>query len=373
LLGLAFLVGAVKGFRKVSWTGLTWLAGVALFALVGMFMPKMEGILGIVVYLILAIACGLVTMVLFKILLRNVRPRVRWVKDDLDGDTSLAQFGLEFEPEYLDYDGEDDWQPYGKRIHRTGFTPPNFAFRLIGGLTCAINVGIILWAIASAVLLAINATSLAEKNIGLMLQSGGTEKFLKFSKLAFFEVMSIGLVILVAKKGYVNGWLNTIRVVIVAVGTLGLMVLCMYLPFSKFASQDSSGWHFLVSFVNRCIHLSERVVPVLVEPLGKIMAGCFLSFACFLFMIGLNIILKHCCRLVSKTAPTRIVDTVLSCLLYMVIGAAICVAIWFVLAAMDYCDLFYISKAMSEDGAHLSNGLYNFGHMIVEKLVGIVR
>ena len=90
-------------------------------------------------------------------------------------------------------------------------------------------------------------------------------------------------------------------------------------------------------------------------------------------MIVLNIILKKCCRLVSKSAPTRIVDTVLSCLLYMLIGAGVCVVIWLGLAAFDYLDLFHISEAMSHEGAHLSNGLFNFAHRVVEKVIGFIK
>ena len=52
----------------------------------------------------------------------------------------------------------------------------------------------------------------------------------------------------------------------------------------------------------------------------------------------------------------------------MLIGAVVCVGIWFALAVFDYVNLFNISSAMHE-GAHLSNGLYNFSHALVEKLL----
>ena len=372
LIGIAFTIGFLKGFRKVGWNGLTWATAGAVFLLVSRAIsPEGSVTKRFIFAMLIALACIAGVLALYGVLAHYLRPRIRWVKDDVNGDTSLAEYGLEFEPEYLDYDGEDDWQPYGKRIHRTGFTPPNFAFRLLGGLTCAINVGIILWVIAAAALVVINSTSLANKNLGLVLQGDMVQKFLDFAQTAFFEVVTIGVVILVAKKGYVNGWLNTIRMLIVSVGSIGVVIGCMYLPFSPLASNTSAGWYFLNKFVNRCIALVDTKFPAFSAPLGKLLAGGCLSIVAIIIMVALNVILKKCCRLVSRSAPTRIVDTILSCLLYMLIGAAVCVVIWFGLAALDYFNLFHISDAMSYEGAHLSNGLYNFAHMLVDKLVGL--
>ena len=370
LVGIAFTIGFIKGFRKVGWNGLTWATAGLVFVIVSrLISPDGSVTKRFVFAMLIALACIAGVLALYGLLAYYLRPKIRWVKDNVNGDTSLAEYGLEFEPEYLDYDGEDDWQPYGKRIHRTGFTPPNFAFRLLGGLACAINVGIILWTIASAVLLAINSTSLIHKNMGLILQVDSAKKFLEYAQIAFFEFMSIGIVILVAKKGYTNGWLNTIRMLIISVGSLGVVIGCIYLPFSGFASNTSGMWYFLSKFVNRCVSLMKGKFPSIGVHLGKLLAGGCLSAVGIIVMIVLNIILKKCCRLVSKSAPTRIVDTILSCLLYMVIGAVVCVGVWFVLAAMDHCNIFNISDAMSYEGAHLSNGLYNFAKMLVEKLL----
>ncbi len=371
LMALAFIIGFLKGFRKVGWNGLIWATAGAVFLLISRSINPTGSVTRKFVYaMLIALACIAGALALYGVLAYYLRPKVRWVKDNVNGDTTLAEYGLEFEPEYLDYDGENESNPYGKRIQRTGFTPPCFAFRLLGGITCAINVGVILWALASFVLLCINATSLSQENVGLVLQEKNVQKFLEFAQLAFLEMMCVGVVILVAKKGYTNGLINSLRVIIITFGTLGLIGLCFYLPFSEYASSTETGWNFLTNFTNRCIKALDGKVPFLDKELGQILAGACMSCVVAVIMVGLNVVLKKCCRFVSKTGPTKLVDMVLSCVLYMAIGAAVCVAIWFVLATMDHFGLFHISEVLAPK-AHLSNGLYNFGKYLLDKLLAL--
>ena len=365
LIAIAFTIGFLKGFRKVSWNGLIWATAGSIFLLISRSInPTGSATQKFIVAMAIALLCIGAALALYGVLAYYLRPKVRWIKDDVNGDTTLAEYGLEFEPEYLDYDGEHEMQPYGKRIHRTGFTPPCFAFRLLGGIVCAINVAVVLWAIASVLLLFINATSLAEKNLGLMLQGKTVQKFLEFAQLACLEMLAIGLVISIARKGYSNSLVNSLRVILVSLGTWAAVAFCFYLPFSKLASEGS----LLGNFTNRCVHAFQEDYPQLSGPLGKIIAGASLSCVAILLMVGLNVLLKKCCRFVSSTGPTKLLDKVLSCVLYMIIGAAVCVAIWFVLAAMDYFGLINVRILLSEK-THLSNGLYNFGKVLLEKLV----
>ena len=141
ILAAAFIVGFVKGFRKVSWDGLIWATAAGLFSFVG-FLIEPTGFVvrrvGIMILFALLYVAG--ALAVYGLLAHYVRPKIRWVKDDVNGDTTLAEYGLEFEPEYLDYDGEDDPRPYGKRLHKTGFNPPSLFGRLLGGLACAASL-----------------------------------------------------------------------------------------------------------------------------------------------------------------------------------------------------------------------------------------
>lgn len=368
LLVVAFIVGFLKGFRKVGWSGLVWVTAGGAFLLIARTIDINGNTTEkFVKALLIALGCIAATLVLYGVLARFLRPRARWVKDNVNGDTSLAEYGLEFEPEYLAYDGEDDPRPYGKRLYKTGFNPPNFAGRLLGGIACVLNVAVIIWAVVSVLLLGINATSLSKMNIGLVLKNAAVAKLLEFAQFALLDGLSIGLVILVAKKGYETGLMNSLRAIIVSLGSVAAVAGCFYLPFSPLASQESGLFYFLHNFVDRCTVALGNKVPF-ANILSKILAGACLSIVAGILMFLLNLLLKKCCRLVSANAPTRIVDKILSCALYMIIGAAICVGVWFILAILEHYGLFNISEVISE-WAHLSRGVFNFVKALADKLL----
>ncbi|MBO5737140.1 MAG: hypothetical protein J6S04_04955 [Clostridia bacterium] len=367
LLAVAFIVGFVKGFRKVSWDGLIWATAAGLFSFVGFLIEPTGGParrFGIT----LAFAVGYIiaALVVYGLLAHFVRPKVRWVKDNVSGDTSLAEYGLEFEPEYLDYDGEHDPRPYGKRLYKTGFNPPKLMGRLLGGLSCAVMVGMVIWAVVSIFLLGINATSLSKMKIGAVLQNETVGKLLEFAQKVLLDWLCIGLIFLVAKKGFKKGLLNSLRGIIVSLGSVALVGLCFYLPFSKYATHETGLFYFLHNFSDRCANAMSSLP--LADILGKVLAGACLSIGAGVIMFLINILLKKCCKLVSASAPTRMVDQILSCVFYMVIAVAICIGIWFVLAIMENFGLFNISEVLHEE-AHLSNGLFSLAKGLVKKVI----
>ena len=61
LVALAFTMGFVKGFRKVSWDGLVWLAASAMFIGIGSLAPIPVGTGGFVISLIVSIFCVFIT------------------------------------------------------------------------------------------------------------------------------------------------------------------------------------------------------------------------------------------------------------------------------------------------------------------------
>ena len=233
MLAVAFAMGFWKGFRKVSWGGLTWFTAGAVFILISRLIPQDGDVTrNFIAALLISLLCIGGVLAAYGVLAYFVRPKARWVKDNVNGDTSLAEYGLEFEPEYLDFDGEyDDWRPYGKRLHRTGFNPPNYVERLLGALACIINVMVILWSIAAFVVLGINATELANGEMGAMLAGDNMQMFIDWAKLTLMEGLTIGIVIVIAKKGYETGLMNSLRSLIMLVCEVGATLLCFYLPF----------------------------------------------------------------------------------------------------------------------------------------------
>ena len=94
ILLIAFSGGFVKGFRRVRWGGLIWFTAslafvfVYKFTPVGMILPAF-GVFGMVGY---ALVCALAVLALYGMLASFVRPRMRWVKDEINGDDSLAEY-----------------------------------------------------------------------------------------------------------------------------------------------------------------------------------------------------------------------------------------------------------------------------------------
>ena len=367
LLVVAFIVGFAKGFRKVGWDGLIWVTAAGLFTFVGLLIEPTGGPARQFAT-ILAFAVGYVVaaLIVYGLLAHFLRPRARWVKDNVNGDTSLAEYGLEFEPEYLDYDGEDDPRPYGKRLHKTGYNPPKFLGRLLGGVSCVVTVGMVLWAIVSIFLLGINATSLNNMVIGTVLENEVLAKLLGFAQKVLLDWLAIGLIFIVAKKGFKKGLLNSLREIIVSLGSVALVGLCFYLPFSPYATQETGLFYFLHNFSERCANAVSSLP--LAHILGKVLAGACLSIAAGILMALLNLLLKKCCKMVSASAPTRMVDQILSCVLYMAIGAAVCLGVWFVLALLENFGLFNISEVLGEE-AILSKGFFSLSKGLVGKII----
>ena len=366
VLLLSFALGFVKGFRRVSWGGLTWAVAGGTFVVLSKAFPKDHKI-NFIVILLLAMAVIVATCALFGVLGHYLRPKMRWVKDDVNGDTSLAEFGLEFEPEYLDYDGEHEYAPYGKRLHKTGFGPPCFFFRLLGGLTCAINSGIILWIAYSLFILTINATELIHGPLGSLLQGEWPTILLALAKQCTFEFIAIGIIMLVAIKGYKNGMVASIRSLFVSFGGVVAFIISFYLPFSGFSGATSGFFKILGKLVSRCMNMFASV-EFFGGVLGRLAAGVCIFCVAILLLWLINIALKKVCNAIESTAPTRILDSVVAFGLYLIIGALLCTGIWFGFAAADYFGVFKVTEALSE-GAYLTDGLIRFAQVVLDGLL----
>ena len=370
ILAAAFIVGFVKGFRKVSWDGLIWATAAGLFSFVG-FLIEPTGFVvrrvGIMILFALLYVAG--ALAVYGLLAHYVRPKIRWVKDDVNGDTTLAEYGLEFEPEYLDYDGEDDPRPYGKRLHKTGFNPPSLFGRLLGGLACAAMAGMIIWSVIAIALLGINATRLSEMVIGSVLQNETVAKLLGYAQKFALDWLCLGFIFFVAKIGFSKGLMNSLRSILVSVGTVALLGVAFVLPFTSIVTRETGLFYFLNTLSERCAAAMSRFP--LSGVLGKLATGACLAVGVVIVMFLFNLLLKKCCKMVSATAPTRIVDQVLSCGLYMMIAVVICIGVWFGLGLMDYLGILKVSEILHED-AYLSNGLFGLAKALVDELRALI-
>lgn len=369
LLVLAFTMGFVKGFRKVGWDGLMWLAASLLFLLLNSLLPEgailSAAFTASIIMAVLSVAAALVG---FGVLASFIRPKVRWVKDNVNGDTSLAEYGLEFEPEYLDYDGENDVMPYGKMIYKTGFNPPNVVGRLLGGVACMVTVAMILWAVAGVAMLAVDATSLKTMGYEIILKGKFAEFLLMTAKKYLLDCLAIGITLFIAKRGYYTGFMSSLRTLILTIGGTAGIGFAFYLPFSKFAYRTDGLWTFLNKLAIRCYVALDGKGGAFNAILSKLLAGVVIAAIVCVLLVLLNLLLTKCCKMVSSSGPSRLADACAACLFYAVLGAAIIVAAWFVLATLDFFMIININEVI-QPTAHLSNGLFRFTGLLLDKVM----
>ena len=374
LLGLAvaFVIGFVKGFRRVSWLGLIWLtASLAFFAAKRIFSIEAgSGVMPMAKKLGLVMACVLAVMCGYAFLASLVRPKIRWVKDDVSGDTSLAEYGLEFEPEYIDYDNEDDWKPYGKRLQKTGFQPPSFFTRLVGGLTSTINAGMLMMAAMCLVVFSLEISGMDSDKLTDLLNNESLQSLINFTNSTMIDVIIIGVIFLLAKIGMGKSFMKSCDTIGFRFGSLLVCVGCLALPFTMLAKAEEGVFRHFAEFVAKCVQAGMKISSSSFGGiLGQIMAGMILASVSFVGLFALHLAMKKLCGEMQKVKSIKLVDACVSTLVHALIGAVICIAIFAALACLEGAGIFEIGSVFGEN-AILSRTLFDTVFQEVKNILG---
>ncbi len=365
ILVLAFVIGFVKGFRKVSWNGLAWfIAGAALCLCGTMFGAAQNSPTGsFVTATLIAIACIGCVLILYGLLTYFARPKMRWIKDDVNPDLSLAEYGLEFEPEYLDYDGEHDYAPYGKRIYKTGYGTPSVFARLMGGLACVVNVGVVLWAALAAFMMIVNMMGLDNAILGEFLNDKNMLMILGLGQKFLLDFLMVAIIFFIAKKGYEKGLIDSIRSFVVSVGAFAAMWFSFSLAFTTPEGEGVIG-----QLVVNCMNVFAKY-DVIGGVLGKLLAGVCLLALFSLFLVLLNVLLSKFCQMIQHTKITRGIDRCIACVCYMCVGVVACLAVCLVFALLDTLGVFASSSLF--EGSYFAKAMFEFGKTLVEPLMAM--
>ena len=361
ILALAFAYGFVKGFRKVSWDGLAWAFASALFIGVGMLVP-MEGSNtagSFAIAITVAVACVVATLFGFGALSYFLRPKTRWIKDDINADTSLAEYGLEFEPEYLDYDGEHESNPYGMRIYKTGYGEPSFVNRFFGAIASTVFAAMVVAALLGVGFYVVELTPLKDTAVGQFLNMQAVVLAMPYVKTYLFDVVSIGIILLMAKQGFSKGFVESVRSLGISLASFAVVIGSFYLPFSSWGKEG-----VLSVLVTRCTAVFESL-GVLSGVLGGLLAGVCILLVAGVLLFLVNLLLRSLCDIIASIQLTRGLDGCLSSLLYTLIGVVFCVGVWFVLALIDILGIFPI-EAYLKEGAYFSVNIFQFVKALLE-------
>lgn len=373
ILLIAFFVGLKKGFRRVSWGGMFWLIAGVLFAVVDYnFADKLPlkdfyadifkaEFVGFATSMTIALAAIILTLIVQIIFDACLRPRIKYVKRKTR--VSYDGYGFEYEEDGDNFDDEyysDDY--FGKRPKKIGYGKPRVFTRIMGGITCMINTAMVLAVIVAIGLFVVSATKLSNGAFGEIFAKEWVVEALKYSRSYVLDFLTIGIIFGVAFYGYKKGFASTMRVLIIPVGGTLAFVACCVLPFLDVSEGD---WHFLSKFVERCMRLFKDTEYS--KLLGRILAAALMGILSIVVFVLLGIGFSKLVKGVKSVKTLRVVDSILACILFFGIGAAICVALWSVLYALEYCGLFYASEIFSER-ASLANGFYEVVKVFMDEI-----
>ena len=378
---IAFFVGVSKGFRRVSWKGLVWLAAGAGYFLIMKYEVGKTVLdkLGAFAPIGCALACVLAALVLYGVFSLLFRPRLVQVAKEGDRYTR-GENGIEYDDEGDDYDDYADYQS-DEITMRKGYRKPTVLGRFFGGIFCMLNAATIAIAVVSMLLLIVDCTKLKELMPALYEIKLGEINVMSFAmgyvSTYALDFVFMGIVIAVALAGRQKGLLESLRFILVKVlGTVAVLA-CFYLPFSKFAAADG-GVYLLIKILERCtafitsIGLSGTIAAIV----AKLVAGLLTCAFVVILLVVLNWLMKKLIWFVEGVGFLRTVDGALACVAYVLVGALVAISVWAVLYVLNYYGIFLASE-MFTDGATLTESLFvlfeQYLAPILDKITGAIQ
>ena len=392
-LVIAFFVGFAKGGRKVSWSGLVWLGASLAFILIekyafaesnpldALFEPLAAGfgleaaqtavLVSFMSSFALALCCILVALLLYGIFSLALRPHYVRKRRVSDRDLRDAD-GVEYDEEYADYDDYELAKPR-RTVLRKGFGRPSFFGRLLGGLICAINTALVLAVVLAVALFMFHNTPLKDGPLCVLYENEYVNLMVQFASDYALDMLFMGIVIAFACKGNKKGFLESLRGLIVGLGSLVAVGACFYIPFSPLAlPREEGGDYFISEFVKRCMEATNALfgggLPEVTPIIGQILAGLILAVFVIIAMIVINIILKKLVELVDRVSFFRAIDGALAGLIYMVIGVIVAAALWAVWYVLTYYGIFY-ADALFTSQSSISTGVFQVFDIYLKPLI----
>ena len=229
-----------------------------------------------------------------------------------------------------------------------------------------LNIAMIVGVALGVVLLIANATALKDGALsGLFAFKIGkfnaTLWLLGYSKKYALDMLFIGVLVAYACKGNKNGFVATLRNIIVKFGVTVAVFVSFYLPFSKFAGQD--GLYYLHKLVTRFDSAFGKMIKgqyaeIITPIVSKIFAGLLLAGLATLACLLVSWLLKKASDCIKKVGWLKTIDGSVSGILYLVFGVLVCACVWALLYILGYFGVFYLQELAVQESL-LSKGLLN--------------
>ena len=353
ILLAAFFIGFAKGVKRVGWEWMTCLAGFVGFAALDGYLRANSKALKLPMFgkmsaatattFVLAFAFLALVLILYGVCSALFRPREVWVRKD--------RFLFRRDQKA----GRGNGNP--KRLVYRNYAPPKFFGRLLGGVVCMVNTGVIVALVLSIFLLFIYGTAIVNLNLGGVLKVQISQIVLKYAMRYALDFITLCIPFFLACYGYKRGFVSSLRTIVFNAGSILIIVAAFWLPFSPLVGK--SNLNFLGKLIDRCAAILGGVPEQFRPFVAKLIAGVFLLLFFTVIFLFVNHILVKYEKSLEKASFMKGVDSVVSCVLYFLIGVALCVLLWAGLYALDVCKIFKISEVLGED-AVLSKELLNF-------------
>lgn len=367
IVGIAFLVGFIKGFRRVAWGGFYWLVASAAYVfaysmlggynvLSGMFPPEMASVAEFAWALLLALGCMMVALLVYGILNFFLRPREVLYTDE---EVEIDELGFVYEEDWED-DGLDFVEE--KYIIKNGKKPKLFG-RLAGGFMGAVNAAAVLGVILSLFLFVIDGTAFKKGYIGYIFDVPLVQTVFTYASAYALDFITIGIVMAVTYRGYKRGFLGTTRKLIMFVGIVAILLACFIIPFTQF-----SYIYFISRLIERCASMYTRFDVFYQYLFGRITAGVVLAIPGIILIVLISVLLKKLVNAVKSCAFLRVVDGMFAAVLYAILGTVLVLVFWGLLYVLEYCGIFYVTDGLNEY-ATLSKRFMDFAEFFLKDFV----
>ena len=371
ILGIAFLVGFAKGFRRVAWGGFYWLLASVSYVVVYYFLrnynilfwmvaPQMASVAEFLWAVLLALGCMLASLLVYGILGMLLRPREVLYTDE---EVEIDDLGFVFEEDWEDDGPEFVEETY---IIKNG-KKPKLLGRLAGGFMSAVNAAAVLGVIISLFLFVVNGTVFKSGYLGYLFDVSIVQLVFVYASAYALDFITIGIVMAVTYRGFKKGFLGTTRKLIVFVGVIAILLACFLIPFTQF-----SYIYFISRLIERCAAMYTKLDVYSRFLMGRITAGVVLAIPGIILVIVSNVLLKKLVNAVKSCSFLRVVDGMFAAVLYAILGALLVTVFWGLLYVLEYCGIFYISDALYDTHATLSTRFLEFSEFLLKNFVDSV-
>ena len=371
VLVIALIVGLVKGFRRIGFGGLT--LGVAcagyltIQLLLGDANPVKAIVLpetlsapvqGLIHSAITAVACILISLIVFGLLALAVRPAEKAVnRQYIVGGNRKAE-DEEDEDDDWDDDGYFDPRSLKKQIKRQD--SPCFFNRLLGGIFGVINTAVILAFVVGTLLLIGYVTPFKDTFLKATYETEWVAFAFTYVQSYAVDFLIIAILMGAIANGYKSGIFEGVRALILRIGYLAAFVGGVYLAFSPLALEGQPLF-FLNNFVVMIVTPLSEAVPIVPYDIAAVVSRAIVGVALGLV---LDIVVFIIGWLLGKFADGSaeggvmgFIYGIISAILHIAIGAVIVVVLAVALYCLQQYNVFAVGDLFNENSS-LINGLF---------------